>query len=54
VLENQLKEVGSAATFFARTEISADMEYQQIRVSRVEACPDMCVGETIAGTAQKI
>jgi hypothetical protein len=25
---NQLKEGGSAATFFAGTEISADMEYQ--------------------------
>jgi hypothetical protein len=30
------------------------MEYQQIRVSRLGACPDICVGKKIAGVAQKI
>jgi hypothetical protein len=32
---------GPLQLFFAETKISADMEYQQIRVLRVGACPDI-------------
>jgi hypothetical protein len=46
---NQLKEGGSAATFFTGMEISADKEYQQIRVLRVGVCADMCVSKKIRG-----